>query len=272
MKKVTLGLIISGVFSALVYAGPEQYSGKEMKQVAPMPPPCPNWTGFYIGGFGGYKFGATDTNLSLGGGWDADAPDRADRDLILSNSPNDLDTSGFEAGGLVGYNYQWNKWVFGLEASGGYLWLDQSHDTGIFTVPTTQDTYSVATSFKTHYLITVGPRIGYTFCRWMPYVTGGLAIGDIDFHQTITQFNIPFQEGGNTSDTKVGWMVGGGLEYAITDHWRARAQYQYVDLGGIGFDHSTPGFNVAGVPVDFSGHSEVNLREHNASFAIIYGF
>ena len=267
MKKATLGLIISGVFSALVYAGPEQYSGKEMKQVAPIPPACPNWTGFYIGGFAGYKFAATNTDLDLGGLWNGPNPlDAADRDVILSNSPDNLDTSGFEAGGLVGYNYQWNKWVFGLEASGGYLWLDDSHDTGIFTVPASQDVYSLTTSFKTHYLVTMGPRIGYAFCRWLPYVTGGLAVGDIEFHQALVQPNVG-QQFADGTDTRVGWMVGGGLQYAITDHWSARAQYQYIDLGCADFN------SIADPPFQaYTGHHEICLREHNASFAIIYGF
>jgi len=265
-----------GALCAFTYACPETLpSGKEMKQVAPVLPPCPSWTGFYIGGFGGYKFAATDTNLSLAGGWDADALDRADRDLILAKSPDNLDTSGAEAGGLIGYNYQLNKWVLGLEASGGYLWLDESHNTGHFTVPATGDEYALTTSFKTHYLVTVGPRIGYAFCRWLPYVTGGVAIGDIDFHQEITQFfrGSPFfQEGGSTSDTRVGWMVGGGLQYAFTDHWSARVQYQYVDLGDTGFNHSTPGHTFINTFEDYTGHSEVELREHNASFAIMYKF
>src|SRR6266404_3988497 len=279
MKRFALTLSILFVFGALAYAGPEPLpSGKEMKAIAPAPPPCPSWTGFYIGGFGGYKFGSADTDLTLGGGWDADPLDRADRDKILSEVPDDLDASGAEAGGLIGYNYQWHNWVFGLEASGAYLWLRNSDNTGTFTVPATGDLYNVSTSFKTHYLVTIGPRIGYAFCHWLPYVTGGLALGDIDFDQNITQFNQfnqgrPFfQEGGSTSDTRVGWTVGGGLEYAVNDHWKLRGQYQFVDLGDIGFNHSTPGFSFGGFPVNFTGRSEVSLREHNASVAIIFEF
>ena len=63
-------------------------------------------------------------------------------------------------------------------------------------------------------------------------------------------------------------MVGGGLEYALTAHWSARAQYQFVDLGEIDFNHR-PGF---GGISNFIGDSEANLREHNASIALIYKF
>jgi outer membrane immunogenic protein len=282
MKSLALTITISLAVCAVVYAGPEPLpSGKEMKAVAPAPPACPNWTGFYTGAFGGYKFAATDLDLDLGGSWNATAFDRADRDAILSEVPNDLDASGAELGGLIGYNYQWNKWVFGLEASGGYLWLRDSDNTGTFTTPTTTtDEYNVATSLKTHYLVTVGPRIGYAFCRWLPYVTGGLAIGDVDFDQEITQFDqfrggVFFREGGHTSDTRLGWMVGGGLEYALSDHWHLRGQYQYIDLGCIDFDsagRSVSPFLDPAVAAGYNGNHEACLREHNASLAIIFKF
>ncbi len=58
MKKLALTLTILTAFCALAYAGPEPYSGKEMKQIVPVPPSCPTWTGFYVGGFAG-------TNLAL---------------------------------------------------------------------------------------------------------------------------------------------------------------------------------------------------------------
>jgi len=276
MKRKILILAIFSLTTALGYAGPEPLpSGKEMKEIAPTPPPCSSWTGFYFGALGGYKFGATDTDLDLFDAWNADPLDRADRDSILSESPSNLNTSGGEVGGLVGYNYQWNKWVFGLEASGAYLWLDDSDNSGFFTVPATGDVYTVRTSFETHYLVAVGPRIGYAFCNWMPYVTGGLAIGEVDFHQHITQFfgGVPFfDEGGSTDETRAGWMVGGGLEYAFNVHWRVRAQYQFVDLGESDFFHSTPGTTFLGTPGDYSGHSRLELREHNASFALMYKF
>ena len=95
----------------------------------------PTGTGFYVGAFGGYKFGATDLDLSLGGDWNFRP---ADRDVVEAHAPNNLDASGAEAGGLIGYNYQFtNNWVAGLEAAGGYLWLRDSDESGIFHTPAT---------------------------------------------------------------------------------------------------------------------------------------
>jgi outer membrane immunogenic protein len=264
MDKISLIASMLYAFCSLAYAGPERYSGKEIKQVAP-PPPCPTWTGFYVGAFGGYKFGSTGVDLSLGGDWNF-RPE--DRNVVQAHSPENLDASGAEAGGLLGYNYQFpNNWVVSLEADGGYLWLRNSDESGVFHTSTTGD-FNIKTSFKTHYLVTIGPRIGYAFGRWLPYVTGGLAIGDLDLFQRIRGLTYFFEEGGKQIETNVGWMIGGGLEYALTAHWSMRAQYQYVDLGEIDFDH---GLGFGGVS-NFIGNSEANLREHNASIAIIYKF
>ncbi len=102
-------------------------------------------------------------------------------------------------------------------------------------------------------------------------MTGGLAIGDIDFDQEIHQFfrGLFFEEGGRTSDTQVGWMIGGGLEYKLTDHWHLRGQYQYVDLGCTDF-HSVG--TTLGIATGYVADHEACLREHNASLAIIYEF
>ena len=130
MDKISLIASMLYAFCSLAYAGPERYSGKEIKQVAP-PPPCPTWTGFYVGAFGGYKFGSTGVDLSLGEDWNF-RPE--DRNVVEAHAPDNLDASGAEAGGLIGYNHQFtNNWVVGLEAAGGYLWLRQMK-AGFFTL------------------------------------------------------------------------------------------------------------------------------------------
>ena len=67
-------------------------------------------------------------------------------------------------------------------------------------------------------------RTGIAFDRFMPYVTGGLAVGDI-------RATAPGFPGG--SQTNAGWTVGGGLEYALTNNWTAKAEYLHVDLGNL---------------------------------------
>src|SRR3954469_3671313 len=212
MKQLTLIFGVLCALSVLCFAGPEALSsGKEMKQVAPEPaaPSCNNWAGFYFGGFGGYKFSSVDKDLSLGGEWNLNPPGKA---FVEDRGSTDLDNDGGEAGGLIGYNFQRGCWVFGLEAEGGYLWARDSSNTGYFTPPGGRIPLHIRSSFETHYLFTFAPRVGFSFGRWLPYVTGGLAVGDLDYRQEIIFPISPTnREGGHAAETNAGWMVGGGL-------------------------------------------------------------
>ena len=266
MKRTALVLAVF-CLPVVIYAGPEPIpsSGKEMKQVAPPVVECPRWSGFYVGGFGGYSYGATNIHPNLDGDWNTD---RGERNVIERTAAHDLSTSGAHAGGLIGYNFQFNRLVLGVEATGAYMWLRDSDNTGDFLVESSGLDYSVPSSLKTHYLATFGPRIGYACCRWMPYVTGGLALGDIDFEQSVFERDTGFFHNiARRSDTEVGWFVGGGLEYALTNHLRLRAEYKYADLGSL------TAHSVGSAPFQgFTTDPKAELREHNASFALIYGF
>ena len=262
MNRFTLTCAILFTCVAFAFAGPEPLpSGKEMKAVAePTVEVCPDWGGFYVGGFGGFKFADTDVDVDLEGDWPF-VP--GFEDLEHANS-GDLDFEGGELGGLIGYNFQAGKWVFGLEAAGGYLWLrDSDHFDDVVAI----NTYGGFTSIKSQYMVTIGPRIGYAFCRWLPYVTGGVALADVDFKQGFHILGAPvFGQEGSEDEMQVGWMVGGGMEYALTNHWRMRFQYQYIDLGSVDFD------TVFTDASDFTAEHEAEMKEHNVSCAIIFGF
>jgi len=131
-------------------------------------------------------------------------------------------------------------------------------------------------SFKTEYLFTFAPKFGYAFGNWLPYVTAGLAVGDLIFQQNVRlvehfeEFHQHIAtEGGEDSENRAGWMVGGGLQYCLNAHWSVRAQYQYIDLGS---EHFVSDFHAVTQMSDFPAHSDVELREHNASVAIMYKF
>ncbi|MGH6771795.1 MAG: outer membrane protein [Xanthobacteraceae bacterium] len=148
-----------------------------------------NWTGFYIGINGGGGWGHSDWT-SAGG----------------------FDLNGGLIGGTIGYNWQSGPMVFGLEGD-----IDWTNIKGSTTV-----LCGVACSTRNSWLATVRGRLGYSFDRFMPYVTGGLAMGDIAARVGGTEVS---------SDTNAGWTVGGGLEFAIAGNWTAKAEYLYVDLG-----------------------------------------
>jgi outer membrane immunogenic protein len=203
---VGIGLLVSGTAHAA-----------DLQRQPPPPPqrvyaPRPfNWTGFYLG---------------INGGW-ADGRSRFNFD-DLGLSTGHFGTSGWLGGGTLGYNLQTGPWVLGLESD--IDWASLSGSTacpvGGLTCQTQND-----------WLGTVRGRVGWAFDRFLPYVTGGLAVGDI---------NASVPNVGSQTATNAGWTVGGGLEYAITNNWSTKVEYLHVDLGS--FDctacSSTPPVNV----------------------------
>ncbi len=78
---------------------------------------------------------------------------------------------------------------------------------------------------------TVRPRIGFAWDRALFYGTGGLAFGGVDYRLSgFTPGGVNFVNIKN-DDTKVGWAAGAGIEYAFTDNWTVKLEYQYVNFG-----------------------------------------
>jgi len=151
-----------------------------------------NWTGFYLGINGGGAWGNSDWN-----------------GFAVDNSP-----SGGMIGGTAGYNWQGagSPWVFGLE--GDIDWTnirDRATACGAFNCET-----------RNNWFGTVRGRVGYAFDRFMPYFTGGLAVGDVEANL-----------GGFTGSksTNAGWTVGVGIEGVLAGNWTAKVEYLYADLG-----------------------------------------
>lgn len=179
-----LGLIAAGAASAA------DLPSRKGPVAAPVYiPPVFTWTGFYIGANAGYGWGNVNTN----------------------NWSNVGDLDGFVGGGQIGYNYQVGQFVLGLEADLQGADLSSGDNLGLVGV-------------KTDYFGTVRARVGVAFDRFMPYVTGGWAYGNV-------KTSIPSLGYSSDRSHTGGWALGGGLEYAVTNNLIAGVEYLYVDLG-----------------------------------------
>jgi outer membrane immunogenic protein len=87
----------------------------------------------------------------------------------------------------------------------------------------------------------------------MPYVTGGLAVGDI-------RASVPGLPG--STNTNAGWTVGGGVEVALPGNWSAKAEYLHVDLG-----NANCGVNCGGTP-----NENVSMRDNVFRAGVNYHF
>ena len=181
-----------------------------MPTKAPMYEAPYNWSGFYVGINGGAGWGHSN--------WDAYG--------------TGVNTSGGLVGGTVGYNYQMGQTVFGLEGDIDWADLRGSGTCGGFSCETRND-----------WLATARGRLGYSFGRVLPYVTGGGAFGDI---------KSSFAGLASQTTTRAGWTLGGGAEVAIAGPWSAKIEYLYVDLG-----KASCGIAACGATTDVSFTSNV---------------
>jgi outer membrane immunogenic protein len=193
------GAFIGGVTLAALVSLPA--GAADMQVVRPIPatsgyiPAQFLWTGFYIG-------------AGIGGSWaNATFLDPLNPTATASFSPK-----GFLVSGISGINYQMSSFVVGVEADFTGTW-----DKGSAT-----DSFNNNLATSVFWTASVTGRAGVAFDRLLIYFKGGVAF-DYD-RDTVT---VP---AGNTaigSLYRVAWTVGGGMEYAVTDHWTGRLEYDY---------------------------------------------
>lgn len=153
---------------------------------------------------------------------------------IFTPSSIDVDTDGFLGGGQVGCDYQFDpRWVIGVE--GQFSWADISGGKPGARTPNSPFSSSSATfNAKTDWLASATARIGYALDpRWLLYVKGGAAWEHDKYNvQTLVlTLGVPTSETYVASETRVGWTVGGGVEWAFAYHWSTKLEYQFHDFG-----------------------------------------
>ncbi len=160
-----------------------------------------NWTGLYIGAQAGYGWGEDDTANTVLFDWDGE---------------HDID--GWTGGILGGYNYQNGQWVFGFEL-----------DAELSNVEGDDPTWSFGENINAK-ITSQGSargRVGYAYDRALLYVTGGLAFANIDTKYTDGASLDSYDQ------TRSGWTLGAGVEYAFAPNWTGRIDYRYVDFRRI---------------------------------------
>jgi len=166
-----------------------------------------DWSGFYIGAFGGAGYGNHNLNNASG-----------------PNTPNanytaNYSSKGGTAGGEIGYNAQSGNYVFGVEAD--YAWFDMkgSDAADVFQIGSIN-----ATNLRQGG--TLRARAGFTVDRWLMFFTGGWAYGDFSHTNTV-----PGGAVDTFSNNRSGLTGGGGVAYALTNNLIGKLEYRYYDFG-----------------------------------------
>jgi len=202
-----------------------------------------NWTGWYAGlNLGITQHSASENDVN---GWGAGGLPPASYVTPFFSS---RDTHA-GVGGQLGYNWQANNWVFGGEADLDWVGAKTTFQPASMLISC--GPCAVSATNELNWMATFRARAGYAFGNLLVFGTAGLALGGIDDH-----WGWGFTTGGpggfNDSQFKfdgvrAGFIYGGGVEYAVTDHWRVRGDIMYVNFGTVSDTISgTPAFGFPG--------------------------
>jgi outer membrane immunogenic protein len=226
-----------------------------------------NWTGFYIGANAGGLWGHSDvtssvpcTATSLGGlspGYFCTMTlGQANAAAVAAAGTGSLSGSGFTGGAQAGYNWQNGSTVLGLETDFGAFHFRGSQSVSanypVSAHVSTANIFMVGTSVEANWLFTARGRIGWIVKpNILAYATGGLAVTQLEVANSFSDNHVPPAiGGGSNSATKLGWVLGGGLEWAFDKNWSAKVEYLYVDFGSATvnstiFNPQPPGYSQA---------------------------
>ena len=227
--------VLAGLFAATT-AFAADLPARTYTKAPVMVDPGYNWSGFYIGGNVGYSWGRSgDTTTYTNGAG------------TLFTTAGTSNLNGVVGGGQIGYNWQMQNWVWGLEAD-----IQGTGERGSRDI-TCPAGFGTCTPSPPAALALPGPAIPATLTqqidwfgtvrarggilvspRVLLYATGGLAYGNVNTSEVISGV------GYSSDDLRVGYTVGAGIEGAIGGNWTAKLEYLYVDLGRTSGSFATP--------------------------------
>jgi outer membrane immunogenic protein len=182
------------------------------------PPPVFSWSGLYIGGQVGYDWGNDNSNLNA---FVATTP------TTLLGSTSSTNLTGAIGGAHLGYNWQFNQFVLGVESDVDSTNLNGHEVNGLGILPggvviplalTDKVRSTIEGSFR--------GRVGWAWNNWLFYGTGGIAFSDFTSNY---QFASILTD--DRTSTRVGWTAGGGIEWAFTNNWIFGVEYRSSDFG-----------------------------------------
>ena len=183
------------------------------------------WSGAYIGVHGGYRW--SDGNLSTPA-YALNNP--IDVDPLVGPRRESYDLGSPIAGLHIGYNFViGGPWLVGLESD---FTVARGEDHKLRTITIDGVAYELNSRSELNWQGTVRARFGFTSGAWLIYGTGGVAFIDFEWNETFSRAG-SFSIGASKSEILTGWVIGGGVEHALTNQWIIRAEYLYEDFGKI---------------------------------------
>jgi outer membrane immunogenic protein len=224
MKRILLSTASLGV---LALASPALAADLPYAKAPPAVASVYDWTGVYVGAFGGGGYGNHNVNNATG------------QAVPFADFSANYSSTGGVAGGDIGYQWQSGSLVVGIE--GDLAWTGIK---GNDSVQFNNGNFPGVGAVDADNLRWTGALIvkaGYAVDRWMLYFDGGYAFGSIQHTNTplvgpVDTFNV----------TGNGLTGGGGIAYAVTNNVIAKIDYRYTSFNG----YNRPGNAVTGLTVN----------------------
>jgi outer membrane immunogenic protein len=189
------------------------------------------WQGVYAGGNIGGALARSTANTStvfrLTGYFDA-----ASLPAIDTAGRQKLNAHDFTGGLEAGANGQIGNVVFGAETDYESLRLSSSQNSSLPYTCCTTTSFAVNQSYKTRWLFTARPRVGYAIGQALVFATGGVAVTKVNYQEVFTDTFANANESGAVDKTRTGWAGGFGAAYQLPKgHWSVKGEYLYTDFG-----------------------------------------
>ena len=212
MKRLITALIAIAAFSVPALAADMPMAVKGRPMVAPVA----DWSGVYLG-------------ISAGGVWGHNV---WSSDETSPNGPLGYDTSGWTVGGILGANIQHGRTVLGVEFDGNFADINGSRAIGSPFNGIGNNISSIDN--KIDWTAHARARFGYSFGSWMPFIAGGAAIAGVrdrlNFISPRINNGVTFS-GFSDKRTRVGFTIGGGVDWKVVPNVVVRAEYLYDNYG-----------------------------------------
>ena len=192
-----------------------------------------------------------------------------------------FDRSGAIGGGYIGYSKHSGPVVMGLEADFQGTNFSNSQST-LLQGDEPGQSFGTSASSALYWLATLRGRVGFAVGDALIYGTGGVAFGAVNDGLTLTTSDgldcaftalvCSSTATASKSGVKVGYTLGGGLDYALDSKWSLKGEYQYINLGSTNLSGSATVTDPTDPTEGTAGSARINHKYNTFRLGLTYKF
>ena len=158
-------------------------------------------------------------------------------------------------------HWEANRLFYGLEGDVSYQRLTGTANAGAVYPCCPPTGFTLTSMAHSSWLVTVRPRIGFVVNNWIPFVSGGVAVGKPNGGFIFRDNNSAAFASGSVSETALGFSFGAGVEMVLNRNWSLQAEYVDIRFGTISDVSANLTFNSGRSPTNvFTQRIDVSAR------------